>query len=54
MFSVAHLILGDIHTIEDIDERAKLMEDNPWIDFIDCWQVGFNSHGELVAYDYAG
>jgi hypothetical protein len=25
-----------------------------WTDFVDCQQVGLNSKGQLVAYDYAG
>lgn len=34
-------------------ERAKSRKGLPdWVDFIDGFQVGYNKHGKLVAYDY--
>jgi len=29
-----------------------LIKQNPWIDFVDCGQVGLNRKGQLVAYDF--
>lgn len=34
-------------------EYAEYQSNMPrWVDFIDCQQVGFDSKGQLVAYDY--
>lgn len=32
--------------------EAKLGKVPAWVDGIDCQQVGYNRHGQLVAYDY--
>jgi hypothetical protein len=39
-------------TMERIWEFPKAYDDLPrWVDWVDCGQVGYNSKGELVAYD---
>lgn len=38
--------------VEFPNSYCELREIHSWIDFVDCWQVGYNRAGKVVAYDY--
>lgn len=40
-------------TMERVRPIMTIKDPPEWVGFIDCEQVGYNSLGQLVAYDYA-
>jgi hypothetical protein len=52
--------IGDMYVLfmEKVRTRFNPYDKNEkfpdWVDSIDCGQVGFNSKGKLVAYDFGG
>lgn len=52
--------IGDLYVLfmEKVRTRFNPYDKNEkfpdWVDSIDCGQVGFNSKGKLVAYDFGG
>jgi hypothetical protein len=41
--------LLSMERVQTFSRRGKVLPD--WVDTVDCGQVGYNSNGELVAYD---
>ena len=46
-----HGIMLVMEYIEQIEDHDGLP---PWVEYIDCEQVGYTRTGKLVAYDYGG
>ena len=40
-------------TMEKVRPAMEIKDPPSWVGFIDCEQVGYNSQGQLLAYDYA-